>query len=465
LVKREWVETTHEIEVNGKILPYTATVGVIPLHNNETAELEAGIFFTAYTLKDVDDTTQRPLLFAFNGGPGSSSVWLHLGAVGPKRAQMEDEGWLPAPPYKLVDNLYTWLEFADLVFIDPVGTGFSRAVSKDQSKTYWQPEGDIKSVGEFIRLYLVRTGRWGSPLYLAGESYGTTRAAGLAGHLVARGIAFNGIILISTIINFQTADFEQGNDLPFALFLPSYTAAAWYHRRLPDDLQAQRLRDVLDEVQAWAESDYSVALMKGSRISGEERSAVVECLSRYTGLSKQYVDLADLRINIHRFCKELLRDERRTIGRLDSRFTGIDATPVSETPEFDPSLTAIAPPYTMLFNRYIRNELGFETDLEYEILSFKVNGDWEWERGKFPDTSAALRDGFNKNPHMRVFVAQGYYDLATPYLAAEYSLSHMGLDASLMDNIVRQDYNAGHMFYIETNSLAKLKEDIGGFIV
>jgi carboxypeptidase C (cathepsin A) len=464
LVKREWIETSHEIEVSGTTLSYTATVGVMPLQNDETTELDAGMFFTAYTLKNVDDTTQRPLLFAFNGGPGSSSVWLHLGAVGPKRARMEDEGWLPVPPYKLVDNPYTWLEFADLVFIDPVGTGYSRAVSKESSKKYWQPQGDIKSVGEFIRLYLARTGRWGSPLYLAGESYGTTRAAGLAGHLAGRGIVFNGIILISTIINFQTADFEQGNDLPFALFLPSYAAAAWYHRRLPDDLQAQRLRDVLDEVQAWAESDYSVALMKGSRISGDERAAVVECLSRYTGLSKQYVDLADLRINIFRFCKELLRDERRTIGRLDSRFTGIDATPVSETPEFDPSLSAITPPYTMLFNQYIRNELGFETDIEYEILSFKVNGDWEWERGKFPDTSAALRDGFNKNPHMRVFVAQGYYDLATPYLAAEYSLSHMGLDVSLMNNIVRQDYHAGHMFYIETNSLTKLKEDIGGFI-
>lgn len=464
LVNREWKTTQHEIASDGGRLSYSATTGMMPMRNDETGELEAGMFFTAYTLDGIDNTIQRPLLFAFNGGPGSSSIWLHLGALGPKRARMEDEGWMPAPPYQLVDNPHTWLEFADLVFIDPVGTGYSRAVEKDLFKKFWGLDGDIKSVGEFIRLYLARSGRWDSPLYLAGESYGTTRAAGLAGYLVDRGIGLSGIILISTIINFQTARFEKGNDLPYALFLPTYTATAWYHGLLPDDLQSQSLRAILDEVEAWIETRYTAALAKGGRLSAEERREIAGCLARYTGLSERYVDLADLRIDIHRFCKELLRDQRRTVGRLDSRFKGIDATPVSETPDFDPSYAAIVPPYTMLFNRYVRRDLGFETDLEYEVLNFKVNREWEFERGKFPDTSEALRAGFSKNSYLRLFVAQGYYDLATPYFAADYSLNHMGLDPSLYDNITRANYEGGHMLYIETNALAQLKQDVEAFV-
>lgn len=465
MVKREWVNKSHEIKLGKKkTLAYTSTVGVMPIHNDETQELEAGLFFTAYVLDGIEDRSERPLMFVFNGGPGSSSVWLHLGTVGPKRVRLEDEGWMPAPPYQLVDNPHTWLDFADLVFIDPVGTGFSRAVDKDTSKKFWGLEGDIKSVGEFIRLFLARSGRWGSPLYLAGESYGTTRAAGLSGHLVDRGIALNGIILVSTVVNFQTLEFERGNDLPYMLFLPTYTATAWYHGKLADDLQARPLREVLDEVENWAETTYALALAKGARLTETERTEIVDCVARYTGLSKQYVDLSDLRIHIWRFCKELMRDQRRTVGRLDSRFQGYDETPVSDGPEFDPSMAAIIPPYTMLMNSYVRTKLGFETDLEYEILSLKVNQGWEWEKGKFPDTSNALRSALCKNPHMKVFVAQGYYDLATPFFAAEYSLNHMGLDQELLRNVVRADYEAGHMFYIETKSLARLREDVIAFV-
>jgi len=268
------VQTQHSLTIGGKTLQYTATAGLMPLRKDDEDEpdVEAHIFFTAYTLDAVADPAQRPLVFVFNGGPGSASVWLHLGALGPRRVQMQDEGWMPPPPYRLVDNDHTWLDFADLVFIDPVGTGYSRAAKKDLNKNYWNLEGDLKAVGEFIRLYLTRYQRWESPLYLAGESYGTTRAAGLAGHLFERGIAFNALFLISTTLNFQTIRFERGNDLPFVLFLPTYTASAWYHGKLPDDLQQRPLADVVAEVEAWAETDYAAALAKGDRLTDDEQS-------------------------------------------------------------------------------------------------------------------------------------------------------------------------------------------------
>lgn len=458
------VETQHEITVNGKKLSYTATTGMISLKSVETGEIEAEVFTVAYTLNDVADRQSRPLMFVFNGGPGSGSVWLHLGALGPRRVRMQDEGWMPAPPYRLEDNAHTWLDVADLVFIDPVGTGFSRAADKDKNKNYWSVKGDIESVGEVIRLYLTRNKRWDSPLFLAGESYGTTRAAGLAGHLIQKGIAFNGIILISTILNFQTARFERGNDLPYPLFLPTYTATAWYHKMLPDDLQQRPLTDVLAEVEAWVASDYTLALFKGDQLTSAERDNIAAKLVRYTGLSQKYVKQSDLRIHIMRFCKELMRDEGTTVGRLDSRFKGYDAVGVSEMPDFDPSMNAITPPYTALMNTYVRAELNYETDTTYETLSFEVNRNWEWERGKFPDTSEMLRNALARNPFLKVFVAQGYYDLATPHYAALYTLSHMGVSPNVRDNITVDYYEAGHMFYLDISALAKLKQDIVGFV-
>ncbi len=371
---------------------------------------------------------------------------------------------MPAPPYQLVDNEQTWLEQTDLVFVDPVGTGYSRAAKPDLNKKYWNIKGDLESVGEFIRLYLTRYNRWTSPLFLCGESYGTTRAAGLAGHLIDKGIAFNGIILISTILNFQTADFDRGNDLPFALFLPTYAATAWYHKRLPAALQRQPLRKVLGEVELWAESEYTTALMKGDRLSNEEKQAVIDRLAHLTGLTPTFVDQSNLRIHIMRFCKELLRDQRRTVGRLDSRFTGLDALAVTETPEFDPSFSAITPPYTAMMTDYARTELGYESDLPYETLSFAVNEGWEWERGKYADTSEALRSALAKNPFLKVFVAMGYYDLATPHFAAQYTLAHMDIDPSLRGNIHTADYEAGHMLYLDLRSLAKLKTDVTAFV-
>lgn len=452
-----------EMKLGRRILKYTTVAGRMPL-KNEAEEIEAQIFFTSYTLGHGEADRKRPLTIVFNGGPGSASVWLHLGALGPKRVKMQDEGWMPAPPYQLVDNEHTWLDQTDLVFIDPVGTGYSRAAKPDLNKKYWNVKGDLESVGEFIRLYLTRYNRWTSPLFLCGESYGTTRAAGLAGHLIDKGIAFNGIILISTILNFQTADFDRGNDLPYALFLPTYAATAWYHKMLPAPLQRRPLREILGDVELYAESEYTVALMKGDRLSNEEKQTVINRLSHLTGLTSTFIDYSNLRINIFRFCKELLRDQRRTVGRLDSRFTGLDALAVTETPEFDPSLSAITPPYTAMMTDYARSELGFETDLTYETLSFKVNEGWEWDRGKYADTSEALRSALAKNPFLKVFVAMGYYDLATPHFAAQYTLAHMDIDPSLRANIHTADYEAGHMLYLDIKSLAKLKLDVHAFI-
>ncbi|MGB7341600.1 MAG: hypothetical protein WBC91_22075 [Phototrophicaceae bacterium] len=457
------IVTKHQIKVGNKTLKYTSNTGMMPL-KNEKGDHHANMFFMAYTLDGVKDVASRSLTFVFNGGPGSSSVWLHLGAVGPKRVRMQDEGWLPQPPYQLEDNPHSWLDETDLVFIDPIGTGFSRAVNPDDNQKFWSLDGDLESVGEFIRLYLTHNSRWTSPLFLAGESYGTTRAAGLSGLLINKGIAFNGIILISTIINFQTARFVRGNDLPYALFLPTYTATAWYHKQLDDDLQAMTLPDLLAEVETWAETDYTLALMKGDKLADDVRTYVVDTLSRYTGLDKKYIDGTKLRINIMRFCKELLRDDNRTVGRLDSRFKGYADLAITEFPEFDPSYSAIMPPYTAMFNQYVRETLGYETDEPYNILSFQVNQKWEYDRGEFPDTSDHLRVALEHNPYMKVYVGQGYFDMATPHAAAHYSLNHMGIAPDLHDNIQYYFYEAGHMYYLDITQLEKLKSDVKNFM-
>jgi carboxypeptidase C (cathepsin A) len=459
------VVTQHEIHAGGKTLKYTATTGMMPLRDAK-GEIEGHIFFMAYTLDGAGDTSRRPLMFSFNGGPGSASVWLHLGAVGPKRVVMLPDGQMPAPPFHLVDNEYTWLDQTDLVFIDPVGTGYSRAEKPELNKKFWSLRGDIESVGEFIRMYLTRYERWTSPLFLVGESYGTTRAAGLSGYLIERGIAFNGIVLVSSILNFQTAAFAKGNDLPYVLYLPSYAATAWYHHKLAPDLERD-LPKTLKQVEEWAATGYAEALAKGDRLSAAERQQTVERLSRYTGLEKRFIDNSNLRVAIFPFTKELLRDERRTVGRIDSRFKGIDASAATATPEFDPSIAAIRPPYTTTFNNYVRGELGYKTDLEYYILGEGITGPWEWgpaSREGYPDTSDDLRQAFAKNPYMKLFVASGHFDLATPYFATEYTLAHMGLDPSQRRNIQTGEYEAGHMVYIDAKQLEKLKRDVAGFI-
>jgi carboxypeptidase C (cathepsin A) len=459
------IVTHHEARVGGKLLRYTATTGTLPLKNTDTGEVEAHIFFIAYTL-DGQQAAQRPLTFSFNGGPGSASVWLHLGAIGPKRVKMQSEGMMPAPPYQLVDNEYSWLDQTDLVFIDPVGTGYSRAVKRDQTRKFLGLRGDIESVGEFIRLYLGRYERWSSPLFMVGESYGTTRAAGLSGYLVEHGIAFNGIMLISSILNFQTTDGSPGNDLPFILFLPTYASAAWYHKKLDPEYQ-QNFDKLHSDVEQWAAGPYADALAKGDRLTPQERQDVIDHLARFTGLSKTYIDESNLRIEESHFTKELLRDKHLTIGRLDSRFTGTSSSNVDDTASFDPSMSAIRPPYTAMFNQYVRSELGYKSDLEYYILGGGFRFDeWDWgvQRGGFPDTARSLKDAFDKNPFMKLFVGSGYFDLATPYFATQYTLNHMNLDQAQHAKVSLGYYGAGHMMYIQDSSLAELKKDVGAFI-
>jgi carboxypeptidase C (cathepsin A) len=456
------VVTHHSITVGGRAINYSVTTGMMPLRS-AAGETDARIFYMAYTLDGVENKAQRPLMFSFNGGPGSASVWLHLGALGPRRVEMMPDGQMPAPPFRLVDNDQTWLDFTDIVFIDPVGTGYSRAARPELAQRYFGLQGDIQSVGEFIRLYLSKSERWNSPLFLVGESYGTTRASGLSGYLVEKGIAFNGIILISTIMNFETARFSRGNDLPYALFLPTYTAIAWYHKKLAPDLQRD-LHHAVEESERYAAGEYTMALAKGDKLSDAERRDMVEKVARFTGLSKEYVEQSDARIEIQHFDKELLRSEHRTVGRLDGRFKGMDDLAVSETPDFDPSQAAIRPPYTATFNNYVRGELGFKSDLEYYILGGGV-GRWDFgSDNSFADTSTSLRSAFAKNPYMKLFVGCGYYDLATPQFAARYTLDHMGLDPSLRGNISLHYYEAGHMMYIDQRSLAQLKRDVAGFV-
>ncbi len=458
------VVTHHEIRAGGRTLRYTATAGMMPIKNRD-GETEARIFFMAYTLDGEGNRSRRPLTFSFNGGPGSASVWLHLGAIGPKRVRMNPDGTMPAPPYELVDNEYTWLNQTDLVFIDPVGTGYSRAVRPELAARFFGLNGDIESVGEFIRMYLTRYERWTSPLFLAGESYGTTRASALSGYLIGRGIAFNGIVLISTIMNFETADFAAGNDLPFVMYLPSYAATAWYHKKLPPDLQSKSVQEVVSEVEQWASTDYMLALDKGDRMPAQERQDVINRLSRYTGLAPQFVDNANLRVSLNLFRKELLRGERRSIGRLDARFKGFDASFATDSPDFDASEAAIRPPYTSTFNNYVRSELGYKTDAEYYILGGGITSPWNWNTNNgYVDTSVALRNALARNPYLKIFVAMGYYDMATPYYAVQYTLHHISLDPVLLRNFSTGYYEAGHMMYIDEKSLGKLRADVGQFI-
>lgn len=458
------ITTHHTAHIGSDTFAYTANAGTIVMKDDEGKPL-ASFFFVAYT-KDGVDPARRPITYAFNGGPGSSSVWLHMGALGPKRvAYLDDEGHAAKPPYRLVDNEDSIFDVTDIVFIDPVTTGFSRAIPFKDAAKYHGVDADIHSVGDFIRLWTTRYGRWSSPKFLAGESYGTTRAAGLSGYLQGEGFYLNGIVLISTILNFETARFDTGNDLPYILFLPTYSAIAWYHKRLPADLQAQPVERVADAAEQFALDAYTHALAQGDRISDTEKRSVIASLARFTGLSPDYIEHANLRIRIDRFDKELLRAQRRTVGRLDGRFTGYDRDAAGEDTDYDPSLAAIMGEYTAVFNDYIRRELKFESDLPYEILTPKVQP-WSFDnaRNRYVDVAETLRGAMSQNPSLKVFVANGYYDLATPFAATHYTFARMQLEPDIRKNVSMDSFEGGHMMYIDRRAHGKLKKDLATFI-
>ncbi|HXP18042.1 MAG TPA: peptidase S10 [Streptosporangiaceae bacterium] len=461
------VTTRHSIPADGRQLGYTVTAGRVVLHKEEHTDekfdgtkARAEVFMVAYTVDDAPPG--RPVTFAFNGGPGSSSVWLHLGLLGPRRIIMGDVGALLPPPYELADNAETLLRHSDLVFIDPVSTGYSRAVKGAKPVDFHGFGGDIESVGEVIRLWTTRNGRWMSPKYLCGESYGTTRAAALARHLQRRyGMYLNGLILISAFLDGATITFGDGNDVPYPSFLPTYAAIAHYHGKHG----ARPLREVLDEAEAYAAGDYPRLLARGSRLTGRERAEAVARVASLAGLSEDYVDRVDLRPEHVRFLTELLRDQRRTVGRLDGRFTGWDADYGRERWTSDPSLDVITGPYTAGLNHYVRAELGYASDLPYEILTDRVRP-WSFKEfeGQHVQVIADLAEAMRINPHLRVHVACGYHDAATPYFAVEHSIAHLAIPAELAANIEFAYYEAGHMMYMHEPSRLDQSARLADFV-
>ncbi|MBJ6750297.1 peptidase S10 [Geomonas sp. Red421] len=455
------VVTTHKALIGGKEISYQACAGTLPVQN-EAGDTEADIFYVSYSVPQAASAKPRPLLFVFNGGPGAASVWLHLGALGPRRVQMMPDGSMPAPPFHLVDNASSWLDVADLVFVDPVGTGYSRAAKPELAKKFSAVQADIDSLGRFIRLYLTRNGRWDVPIYLVGESYGTFRCAGLAEHLVEHGVALNGVILVSSVLNMQTITFDYGNDLPYQLFLPSYTATAWYHHKLDPELQAD-LGRTLAQAEQWAATEYLRALNQGDRLTAAERKAIAAKMARFTGLSIELVENRNLRVDNRDFARELLRSEGRVVGLMDSRFNAENPEPGKHL-GFDATVANIRPPFTSAVNAYLREELGYQSDLEYFVLGGGI-GRWDWEaKNSYADTSENLRDAMVKNPYLKVMVASGLFDLATPHFATDYTVAHMGLGTELRRNVSVKRYRSGHMMYLETESLAQLKADAAEFI-
>jgi len=457
--------THHQMTVDGKTISYTATAGYMPMKDNkEDDKLLAKIFYVAYTA-DNGNKGKRPVTFVFNGGPGSASIWLHMGSFSPVRVKFaDDKGDASGPPYQYQENPYTWLGFTDLVFIDPVSTGYSRPQKGVDAKLFHGYTEDITSVGDFIRLYTTKNERWESPKFIAGESYGTTRAAGLSGYLQDRyGMYLNGITLISSVLNFQLIDFNRGNEMPYIYFLPTYANTAQYYHKLSADLQSLSPADLTRKAELFANGTYSYFLSEGDGATPELTNRVVDSLNYFTGIPKDYIRKANERINAFRFFKEVLRDEGKIVGRYDSRFTGEDIDNAGEYPSYDPSDANLSGLFIGAFNQYVRKDLNYINDIPYEALTSVWPWDFKPAENSYLDVSETLRAAMTQNPHLHVNVVCGYYDLATPVYNAEYVVSHMGLRPDVRKNIILNYYKAGHMVYVSKETDAKLKTDEEAF--
>jgi len=479
--KERLVTTEHKLALGRKTLAYTVTCGTLVLREYGESEDEkdrdadpkrradrgrASVFFVAYTLAGVKDAAERPVTFAFNGGPGSSSVWLHLGLLGPQRVPTDEMGNAAPAPHRLVDNEHTLLTHSDLVFIDPVGTGHSRMAEGEKDAEYHDFQRDLDSIAEFIRLWLSRHGRWSSPIYLIGESYGTTRAAGLSHHLQEKhDIFLAGVMLVSLAVDLQTLSFDHGNDLPYPLFLPTYAATAWYHRALEPALQDRPLREVIAAAEAFAVGDYTVALMRGSRLPAAERERIAAQVAHFSGLTPEYVQRCDLRPGEFRFFKELLRARSQTVGRLDSRFLGTDRDDAGEQPESDAAMANLAGAYAAGINSLLHDTLQYQADEPY-VVHAPLWKKWKWKdfECKYANVGASLRRAMQGNAAMRVYVASGWYDLATPHFAGDYTLSHLGLRDAQLPRITVSYFEAGHMMYIHRPSLVRLAGELREFV-
>jgi carboxypeptidase C (cathepsin A) len=454
--------TRHSGIFGGQRIAYTATTGETHLKAADGTP-RAAIFSIAYVKEPRDPS--RPVTFLFNGGPGSGSLWLHMGAFGPKRVAIpsdaRDDG---APPFPIMDNPDALLDVTDIVFIDPVGTGFSHALGKTEPKEFWGVTKDAQSVAEFIRIWLNENGRWNSAKFLGGESYGTTRTAAVVNELEGRynDVSLNGLLLISTILDFGAQANVQGNEMPYILFLPSMAAAAHFHGKAPDD--AGQLATFIDEARTFATGDYATALLKGQKLQGEERADIRRRLARFTGLSERFLEAADLRVTDDRFYKELLRDRGLTVGRLDARYTGRDFDSAGERPDNDPSFYGIDAGYTAALNAWVRGGLGYKTDRHYSTIGSV--GDWDWDLGPgearyYKNVAPYIGRAMRENSGMRVFVGQGYFDFATPFFGAEYSLSRTGIP---QDRIEYRYYGSGHMMYVRDDDRTALSRDVRDFI-
>lgn len=452
--------THHTAEIAGQTLSYTATAGRLPV---EVDGNQCDMFFTAYTLEGVEDPGERPVTFAFNGGPGTASLFVHLGMMGPRRVDVDDEGVPNALPTRVVDNPCSILDMTDLVFIDPVGTGYSRAAEGTDPTVFWNYDGDVASVSEFIRLYASRNGRWGSPKYVAGESYGTIRAVGVADYLYQKySMCLNGVMLISSINDSATAveHREEANELSYVLSLPTFAAIAWHHGMVDEKYQSMSLEDYMVEVREFAGSDYQAALFKGVRLTDAELDDIAGRLAGYTGLDKEEVLRLNLRIFVDDFCTGLLKDKKLTVGRIDGRMTGPVTQGSIGDGDADPSMSTFGTAFGNAMNQYLAGELDYHTDLIYNCSGEAPYKAWKYNTdNRALDQKGTIYNIMSHNRFLRIWVLCGYYDLATPFFAAEWVYDHVFLNPENRDNLRFTYYPSGHMIYMYRPSLEQFRKD------